>query len=894
MRLAFGCLLLATGCVSRKEGWTECLYTLAFINTSKCDALPGCVAPGFSLSGWDCFPVEFVDEIDQTCPDETLLHVLYSLWDERDFECAWANCLKNDRSTCDEIIKNEGLACRWHENVCVERGLTDALVDEKVEAFGEAVASGAKDVHQCAVDALSNEGLTASLPTFGCGSSVVSPNCVTGVMSMGESALRCAEATMTSRLQKYYDENLRTEVESTEKVYDCAAEAVKRCPHYGVRDICFAVDGDLRRLNDCIDYYNCFSQQYNKCANVAAFALFAPLPAAAVSPVQGAVNDCLQAFSRECGGSLSDVQRQCSTFTDVVSCAEHQACYLNHGGTCLTKILRERLGPDYPIHDHSPSFVARGRNLVKDARCYSEGLQACGFEKGFCSNGDLQSGADVAACLRDMTCMAKAVVPCTAVPLAVLAASAVAEGVAVGERHCGFVHSACDTLCDAYPFERNCKPACRVETYMRCLLSDTYSFNATGVDIDQTMRDSICLLSAAGQCGYDERTFCKISGDTPTSAEAAACNTQVECTAKVASRCLEAPDSPVAALLAKVDLVATLQHRYNDKFHDTRACIEEKEVTCGAKISDLGFNTALCLASPEECKARARCVVKQAHQCGLQTGLLRSAAQDLLESTTYARCMLAAFNGTDLAQEVAELDGEFFFHPSTRLMQAHARCAGWPLSKLERLLPDWAVDPVRREVSSAEFCSRSLTSICAPFGDEAATAACAVAAVYRCRDGTAFNKRVDACFTDAAGACGALEGVGTWANVQGVDCVSDASRCAELAACLTVKVSACLGKYAGEASARATGFLERELLHGLNAIGSWRKPNNQENGDGPPVVVIAVAAGAGVLAMLAAVGGVAMYRRSSSPPRRMAENQPGFDLTGEDLTELVGEYAVAE
>eukprot|EP00754_Rhynchopus_humris_P038150 Rhum_TRINITY_DN2081_c0_g1::Rhum_TRINITY_DN2081_c0_g1_i1::g.5757::m.5757 len=886
MRLVFGCLLLATECVSKQEGWAQCLHTWS----GSCSKQPECVASKL-IFPYRCLPAAFADQIDDTCSDSTLFSILSALLHERDLrECAWANCLKNGPSACDGIKQLGARACWWHKNACIEKGVTDALIAEKAEAFGKVVTSGAKDVHQCAAEALSKEGLTTRLPTFGCGPSAVSPDCVTGVMSMGEGALRCAEATMTSRLQKYYDDYLRLEVESTEDIYDCTAEAVKRCPHYGVRDLCFAVEGDLRRTSECFAYYTCFAQQYNTCAD-GSFALFGSLPVVSVSPLQGSMNDCLKVFSRECGGSLSDVQRKCSTFTDVVGCVENQACYLNHSGPCLVKIIREQMGPEYDFSDldWGATLDGFGRALVKDARCYSEELQACGFEKGFCSNGVLESGADVVACLRDMTCMMKAVGPCTAVPLAILVASEVAEKLAGGPQNCGNVVYACQTLCDAYPFDRNCKPACRVETYLRCSLSDSYSYNATGVDIDQTMKDALCLVSAAGQCGYDEHTFCKISGDAPTAAEAVACNTQIECTAKVTSRCLEAPDSPVAALLAKVDLVAMLQHRYDDKFRATRTCIEEKEVTCDAKINDLGFDTALCLARPEECTVRARCVVKQAHQCGVQTGLLRSAAQDLLESTTYSRCMLVAFNGTDLAQEVAELDSDFFFHPSTRLMQAHARCAGWPLSKLERLLPDSLLDPVRREVSSAEFCSRSLASICAPFADEAAaTAACAVAAVYRCRDGTAFNKRVDSCFTDAASACGAVEGVATWANVQGVDCVADASRCAELAACLTVKVSACLGKYAGEASARATGFLEREM--GL-AFGS-SKPNKEDDGGGPPVLAIAVAAGAGVLAMLAAVGGVALYRRSSAPQTRATENDPGSDLG--DLTELVGEYAVAE
>ena len=897
MRAILGCLLLAGAACADTRDWWKCRWNY-YGNATGCNDDAGCVWD-VELSGNltnsrtrvpPCWPTEFVAMVNSSvCNGYDASNLMFDMM-YGDAECEWAQSMKNSGAVCGTLVR-DNLTCRWTEGKCVNRGLDGLSLRNKADAAKDLAVSDARGLRKCALDAMSKAGLTPTLHTYGCGESVVSPDCVTSVMDMGDDTLKCAKSLMKTSLKNYYDENLRWEVESTEGVLDCTEKAIKQCA-FNDRDFCAGVKSlkweapTVAMAESCAADYKCLSEKYNACANKADFAPTGlpteELPADYKLVV--ATQTCLQQFSTECGGSVADVMDSCLQFTDVNRCAERLACYAKNLGAC---------GVQHDLWGASTNrdFVAAGPIMINNAKCFATELQGCGFENGgFCSNGKIESFGSAMDCLGNFACMAKAVAPCQA-------AEKLVGALAGGNGGCGPVDSACEEyVCGKYPaIKSQCMHVCRMVLYTRCIVSNRHdSFVDVAADQigQQVLYNYVCLESASNGCNYDADTFCTSSGDTPTAAEAAVCKTQVKCSARPVYDCLQNfRSNPVNALTSVKKMAEAVDRKYHDSLLATRACIEAKQIECRADINDLGFNVALCLANPDECATRAWCILKEAHQCGVETGFLRSGAQELFDSTKYTRCLLTELQETDLAQKLADLDYDFFFDPSTKLMQAHAKCAGWSLSEMGTILPKTYVDPVRRQVSSAEFCARSIASICEPFDfDKAASAMCALAAVYRCRDGTSYNKRVDACFTDAAGECGAVKGQATWANVQAVDCVSDVMKCAEMAACLTAKVSLCLGSFVGEEVSLLIDNLESGEAKNGGAV------DDASSGDGgPPVLIIAVAAGAGVVAMALTVGFVMYTRTPSSPapsfgsPLSQHINEGGVEV---QLTESA--FAVAE
>eukprot|EP00754_Rhynchopus_humris_P004332 Rhum_TRINITY_DN12208_c0_g2::Rhum_TRINITY_DN12208_c0_g2_i1::g.50388::m.50388 len=898
MRAFLGCLLLAgVACADdSRQSWWTCRWDY-YGNATGCHDSADCVWDA-ELSGdrmgprERCWPKDFAEMVNASvCNGYCAVNLMYDM--VYDSECRFAQSLKNSEQACSTMVSDD-LTCRWtDEGKCVSRGLTGFL--DKGLPIKDLLTNDGPGLRKCALDAMTKAGLSPALPEYGCGPSAVSPDCVTGVMDMGDDTMKCAKSLMETSLKNFYDENIRWEVESTEGVLDCTEKAIKECA-FNERDFCAGVKDKeqgwevptVTMAKQCIADYNCLAEKYNACANKADFAPTG-LPASQVLPADYqlvvATQTCMQQFSTECGGSVADVMDSCLKFTDVNLCAERLACYAKNLGACG---VQHKLWGDSTNRD----FIAAGPIMTSNAKCFATELQACGFENGgFCSNGKVESFEAAMDCLGNFACMAKAVAPCQA-------AEKLVGWAAGGQGLCGPVNDACeDEVCGGYPeIKSQCMHVCRIVMYTRCSVSTrhdtTVDFLADQIK-EQVLYNYACLESASNGCNYDADTFCTSTGDTPTAAEAAVCKTQVTCSAKPVFECLKKFKSNTVDLLEGVKKMAeAVDRKYHDKLLATRTCIEVKQAVCGADINDLGFNVALCLADPTECATRAWCILKEAHQCGVDTGFLRSGAQELLDSTTYTRCLLAELQDTDLAQKLADLDYDFFFDPSTKLMQAHAKCAGWSLSKMTTILPKTYVDPVRRQVSSAEFCARSITSICEPFDfDEAASAMCALAAVYRCRDGTEYNKRVDACFTDAAGECGAVKGQATWANVQGVDCVNDVMKCAEMAACLTAKVSTCLGTFVGEEVSLLIDKLEGATAKNGGAV------DDASSGDGgPPVLIIAVAAGAGVVAMALAVGFV-VTRSATKPAPSFGSplsDHMNADCMDVQLTESPSAFAVAE
>ena len=838
----------------------------------ECDSIGVCTYVDLTW-GLPCAPTEFMNSIEPgACPNSVIEDQMYYLKGNYHSPdgCKWTNCLKNRAALCPIAVPDWNMPddrkCAWHDGKCRQSVLTGELLVEKAALLAKAANSDAVALHRCAVDAMRENSLTASRPDFGCGASVLSPDCLTQVTAMGNSAVSCGKEALRSSVQAYYDDNLRWEVESTRELYDCVAEGIQQCP-FSQREFCSSVrhlDWEIPSVANakaCVADFNCMVPHYNACARQAEFAVRKSLPIVRLSDnYQRAVDTqvCLKTAVTRCGGSMHEVLEACLEFTNVEACAANLRCYIGELGAC---------GYENDLWDKGTAedMIKVGPTITSNAQCFARELQGCGFHRkgGFCSNGEMRDFAAVGACLADFTCMAKAIAPCQAGQELLFEA---ARG--VGGHKCKYVDEACRTYCgervtSSHHNEQQCVLYCRIDGYVRCALLRTkstymswrYDYNSSSstsswsraVVVSDAVEQLACFEETAPACGFDEDTFCKVVNDaTPTDAEAAACNVQTKCAAETLWTCLDKSQTSVVKALEKVaDAAETTYNKHTSEAEATRACIEEKEVLCGAKMSSLGYNTALCLANHEACEERARCIVKEAHACGVQSGLLQSAAQDLLESTSYTRCMLTApaFQGADLAQKVADLDYDFFFSPSSYLMRAHAKCAGWPLSRLTTILPDSVVDPARRQISSAEFCARSLTSVCEPLSfDPAAAAACALLATYRCRDGSAFNKKVDACFADAAGECGAVKGQKTWANVQGVDCVNDVVKCAEMAACLTAKTSTCLGTFLGgqayskleQASSWTSDITERYLGWGKKAGGTTGDGDGDGGGGGSP------------------------------------------------------------
>ena len=743
--------------------------------------------------------------------------------------CEYVNCLVQPQAACGLPTAGSGNImfayrhCLWNNGRCHASVATTQLAPNLIQQFAAVVEDDAKDLRHCALAAMYVEGLTPTRSDFGCGSSVLSPDCVEQVSALGNLVEQCSKRKLKRSVQAYYNTELEYIVDGTKEVYDCTAEGVKTCGFTArAGGFCGAarrVKWEVPAKTDaqlCLADYNCLGEAYNLCAKQKAFVPATELPDQTLPEVYPRIlqaQTCLEAHSGTCGGTVAEVMDACLKFNDVVACAANLRCYAAFLGQCGQQ-------NDLWSQQTADDFVNAGPTMMTNARCFAEKLQDCGFEKeGFCSNGKIRDATGVMHCLRDVACMARAVAPCQVGKEALILLLEQAEST-LGER-CGAgeyypwwepgMKQQCGSYCRMrFPAASSkCDYFCRTEGLLRCQL-----FPDSGLGPDAVVTQFACLSAGQETCDFNEKTFCKIAGTTPTDAEAAACQVQTKCAAKALWRCakLLSPDFEEAADRVS-DAAVSVYDKHKNQALGTRACIEAKEALCGAKMSDLGFNSALCLASPSECKERARCMFKEAHKCGEQTGFLQSAAQQMLESTGYTRCMLAEFQGTDLALKIADLDYDFFFKPtSTKLMKAHAKCAGWPLSRLSTILPTWAVDPARRQISSAEFCGRSITSICEPFAfDEAASAVCALVALYRCRDGTSLDKRVDACFTDAAGECGAVKGRGTWANVQDVDCVNDASKCAKMATCLAIKVVPCLGRLLSEQAADVYADAKQEV-----------------------------------------------------------------------------------
>eukprot|EP00754_Rhynchopus_humris_P033167 Rhum_TRINITY_DN15451_c0_g1::Rhum_TRINITY_DN15451_c0_g1_i5::g.160129::m.160129 len=828
----------------------------------ECESIAGCT---FLEDTWlRCAPTEFMETIEPgACSNFVVEQQLYYYYWRSQSQgrgskafsdgCEWANCLKNREALCPQQVPDwenplgDDRKCAWHNGKCQWSSLTDDLIDEKADLLEEVVHSDAVALHRCTVDAMRENGLTAGRSDFGCGPSVLSPDCLTQVTAMGNHAVSCAKETLRSSVEEYYDVNLRWEVESTKELYDCVSEGVQQCP-FSQREFCSSVrhpqDWEIPSIADaraCVADFNCMVPHYNECARKAEFVIEKALPVVRLSTgYQRAVNTqaCLQRAVTTCGSSLQDVIDACLEFTNVEACGANLRCYIAELGAC---------GVENNLWDQDTADDMRrvGPTITGNAKCFARELQGCGFHErgGFCSNGRMRDFADVGACLADFACMAKAIAPCQAGQELLFVAAR-----EVGGRGCRDVDEACEAYCSEHvtssPHNKDkCILYCRMDGYMQCTLlqrrntymtwryryvngSGTYTHEAV---VSDEAKQIACFEQSAPACGFDEDTFCEMAGAVPTDAEAEACTVQTKCAAKTLWTCLDRSRSSVVRALDKMaDAAVTTYDKYPGLARATRACIEDKEALCGTKMSSLGYNTALCLADRTACEERARCITREAHACGVQSGLLQSATQDLMDSTGYTRCMLAApaFQGVDLAQKIADLDYDFFFSPSQNLMRAHAKCAGWPLSKLTTILPSFAADPARRQIGSAQFCARSLASICEPFGfDAAAAAACALLATYRCRDGSEFNRKVDGCFADAAGECGAVKGLKTWANVQGVDCVNDVVKCAEMAVCLTAKTSTCLGTFLGgqaygkleQASSWTTDITEKYLGWGKKA-----------------------------------------------------------------------------
>ena len=829
--------------------------------------------------------------------------------------CEYVNCLVKPQDVCGLPTAGSGNStfaprhCLWSNGRCHASVATAELPSNLVDQFAAVVEDDAKGLRQCGLAAMQVEGLTATRSDFGCGASVLSPDCIGKVSALGNLVQQCAKTKLTRSMQTYYDTELEYIVDGTKEVYDCTAEGVKTCA-FSARAGGFC--GPARRVKwevpstadaqACLADYSCLAQVYNTCAKQKAFVPATELPDQTLPEVYPRIlqaQTCLEAHSGTCGGTVAEVMDACLKFTDVVACAANLRCYAAFLGQCGKQ-------NDLWSQQTADEFVNAGPTMMTNARCFAEKLQDCGFEKeGFCSSGKIRDATGVLHCLRDVACMARAVAPCQVGEAALEVA--LVDLLEQAEERLPQCHTeyrwrgevGMKWQCSAYCRIRfptassKCDYFCRAEGLLRCQL-----FPDSGRRPDMVVTQFACLSAGEETCDFNEKTFCKIAGATPTDAEAAACQVQTKCAAKALWRCtkLLSPDFEEAAD-AVSDAAVKVYDKHTNQTLDTRTCIEAKEALCGAKMSDLGFNSALCLASPSECKERARCMFKEAHKCGEQTGFLQSAAQQMLESTGYTRCMLAEFQGTDLALKIADLDYDFFFNPtSTKLMEAHAKCAGWPLSKLRTILPTWAVDPARRQISSVEFCGRSITSICEPFAfDEAASAVCALVALYRCRDGTSLNKHVDACFTDAAGECGAVKGRGTWANVQDVDCVNDAGKCAKMATCLTIKVVPCLGRLLGQQGVAIYGDATQEVE---KVFGGGPSPTAAQvpvgpsggcDGGGVSGWVVVVAAVGGFILALAVVGAVLLLRR---PARE--DSGASFERDGEQLKEWNNVVAYAQ
>ena len=917
-------------CWNVQHNYYNSTYDMA---KAKCESIRGCTYVTLTFYGVPCAPTAFMDAIEPgACSSYTLADQL-SYWQayQRGWSysyglsspdmCEWTNCLKSRVELCPSQVPDwqdpDDRRCRWHNGKCQQSVLTEEWLEERRDLLAEAVSDDADALHRCAVGAMKANGLTASRSDFGCGASVLSPDCVAQVTAMGNDALSCGKKTLQSSVQTYYDDNLRWEVANTRELYDCVAEGIQQCP-FSQGEFCASVqhlDWEIPSVagaKACVSDYNCLVPHYNACARKAGFVIQTSLRTVRLPKrYQRALDTqvCLKKAATMCGGSLEDISDGCFEFTNVVACAANLRCYIAALGQCgYENYLWDK--------DTANDMLSVGPTITNNAKCFARELQECEFHKngGFCSNGDLSDFAAVGACLADFTCMAKAIAPCQAGQELLFAA---ARG--IGGR-CREVDEACNMYCSehvtsSYHNKQQCVLYCRIDSYVRCTLlwsrstyvSWSYDPRADAQNnwremavVSDDVERLACFEQAAPACGFDEATFCKMADSAaPTDAEAEACTVQTKCAADTLWTCLDKSRGSVAEALKKiVGAVEATYDKHTGAAEATRACVVEKEALCGVKMSSLGYNTALCLANREACEERARCIVKEAHACGVQSGLLRSAAQDLLDSTSYTRCMLAEFQGTDLAQKIADLDSDFFFHPSSHLMRAHAKCAGWSLSKLTTILPDSAVDPARRQISSSEFCARSLASICEPLSfDPAEAAACALLATYRCHDGSAFNKKVDACFADAAGECGAVKGQKTWANVQGVDCVNDVVKCAEMAACLTAKASTCLGSFLGgeartkldQASSWTADLTERYVGWGKKAGGTGGGTGSGSSGGAPHDeksssiklwIVIAAAGGGAMLAAI--VAGVAVKARAPKATPHW-ENTVGMGTEGANV-----------
>ena len=792
-------------------------------NGTKCSSVAGCEwvaddAP-VRLPYSRCLPTQFLADYASDRCGMSISRVYWKWLDNsrgysgsRSDDCAAVGCLKDPEGTC---ASRTG-SCVWYDGQCRSRISFD--VDDKLEAFTKDMP---KNMSSCAKDALYAARLNTAADDWACGPSVLSPDCMVSVDKMGGEFKSCAGRAM----EAYYGKHLEFEVGGLRNEYDCTMEAVKECAFHQTR-FCgagrTAAGGytlpTLAEAQGCVADYNCFTEKYNKCAESSRFVLARSLKAQELSSDYQVLLDteaCMRGFEVECGGSIKNVVDACND--DPAVCAARIRCYSEKLATCgATKGLWDQ--------EVSDTIVKRGAETEKDTKCFVRNLRQCDFPAGFC-DGVETPGVDTARCLEDVACAVRAAAPC--------AVDATWEA-ATELRGCSHVGPWCDGACSrgrwggdvAVTAEARdaCVRMCRMDCYTQCMggVQPVCKFDASPTDVVQVYG---CTRIRAAACGYVEDAFCTVAGETPTAEEAASCDKQARCVGEELAWCGDKAGGFMksTARLVKGAYEAA-DTSYTAQMEATRTCITDSEAACGTSMQDLGYNVAQCVGGGRAaCEERAHCMLKAVHKCGVDSGLLRDAVGDALDSTGYSRCLLEKYAGDDLAARVADLDSRFFFDApsSRRLMLAHAECAGWSAGDLKTLLPDSVANPVEREVSSAVFCSRSLGSLCGRFSrDSLPSVLCGFAALYRCRDGSAFNEKVDSCFTEAAGACGSVAGVGTWENVKGVSCVDDVVKCAKMAVCLPHKVFACLGGFNRDAGSDGDGSTGGSASGGSDGDGS--------------------------------------------------------------------------
>eukprot|EP00754_Rhynchopus_humris_P033173 Rhum_TRINITY_DN15451_c2_g1::Rhum_TRINITY_DN15451_c2_g1_i1::g.160182::m.160182 len=168
---------------------------------AECESISGCtyVSNSFAHSrNVVCAPTAFFDAIEPGACSGYALAEQLSYWkyyrkgwsfSHSPDMCKWTNCLKNRIELCPLQVSDwqepEDRRCAWHNDKCQQSVLTDEWLEEKRDLLGNTARDDALALHRCTADAMWENGLTASRSDFGCGASVLSPDCVAQVTAMG-------------------------------------------------------------------------------------------------------------------------------------------------------------------------------------------------------------------------------------------------------------------------------------------------------------------------------------------------------------------------------------------------------------------------------------------------------------------------------------------------------------------------------------------------------------------------------------------------------------------------------------------------------------------------------------------------------------------------------------